>query len=219
MDRMDEMDAMEVVPDMPSPIAEIQLPAWSLSLAPGEWVAVVGGEGAGKTKLLRRIAGLEPAGAGEIVVAGRDVGGLAPRERGIALVHANQVLYPHLTVYGNIAFGLKLAKLPRPEIDRRVRESARTLGLAGLLDRNPHGLTPALRPLVAIGRALARKPDLLLLDEPLGSLEGATRSELFALLKNLRGPLNIGVLYASRHQDEAEQLSQRVVTIDNGRLL
>lgn len=214
MDRMDEMDAMEVVPGMPSLIAEIQFPAWSLSLAAGEWVAVVGGEGAGKTRLLRRIAGLEPAGAGEIVVAGRDVGGLPPRERGIALVHANQVLYPHLTVYGNIAFGLKLAKLPRPEIDRRVRESARTLGLAGLLDRNPHGLTPALRPLVSIGRAIARRPELLLLDEPLGKLEGVTRSELLHELERLREPLGIAAIYATRDEAEARLLCGRVLTVE-----
>lgn len=218
MDRVDEMDGMDVVPGMPLSIAEIQLPAMSLSVGPGEWVAVVGGEGAGKTRLLRRIAGLEPAGAGEILIAGRDIGGLAPRERGIALVHANQVLYPHLTVYGNIAFGLKLAKLPRPEIDRRVRESARALGLAGLLDRNPHGLTPALRPLVSIGRALARRPELLLLDEPLGKLEGATRSELLHVLERLRETLGIAVLYATRDAAEAKLLCGRVLTIE-GRVL
>lgn len=191
----------------------------SLSIASGEFIAIVGPAGSGKTILLRTIAGLEPIDSGDVLVNGQSVIDLPPRERGISLVPPNIVLYPHMTVYANIAFGLKLAKVPRPEIDRRVREAARLLNLSGLLDRNPHGLTPDKRPLVAIGRAIARRPELLLLDEPLGSLDGTGRAELLAELPRIHDRLGIATIIATRHRDEAEQICRRILLLDDGRLV
>lgn len=191
----------------------------NLSVSSGELVAIVDPAGSAKTILLRMIAGLEPIDSGDILVKGQSVIDLPPRERGISLVPPNIVLYPHMTVYGNIAFGLKLAKVPRPEIDRRVREAARVLGLSGLLDRNPHGLTPDKRPLIAIGRAIARKPEVLLLDEPLGSLVGAGRAELLAELPRIHERLGMATILATRHRDEAEPICGRMMTLDGGCLM
>ncbi|MCE5231349.1 ABC transporter ATP-binding protein [bacterium] len=188
-----------------------------LTVAAGERVAIVGPTGTGKTKLLRMIAGLEPVAAGDVLLDGQSVLGIPPRDRGIALVPSNLVLYPHLTVYGNIAFGLKLAKVARPEIDRRVREAARILDLSALLDRTPHGLTPAKRPLVAIGRAIARRPQVLLLDEPLGSLANVTRKELESELATILDRLATSTIIATRHREEADHLCSRVMPLDANR--
>lgn len=182
-------------------------------------IALVAPSGAGKTFLLKMIAGLEPVDAGDVLVDGRSVIGLPPRERGIALVPANMVLYPHMTAYENIAFGLKLAKLPRVEIDRRVREAARVLEISGLLDRNPHGLTPDKRPLVAIGRAIARRPAVLLLDEPLGALEGAGRAGLLAALARLHERLGTATVLATRHRREAASIGRTLMTLAGGRII
>lgn len=191
----------------------------NLSVSAGELVAIVAPTGSGKTLLLRMIVGLEPIDSGDVLVDGQSVIGLPPRERGVSLVPSNIVLYPHMTVYANIAFGLKLAKSPRDEMDRRVRDAARALELSALLDRNPHGLTPDKRPLVAIGRAIARKPKVLLLDEPLGSLEGAGRAELFAELPRIHERLGIATVLATRHRDEAEKISSNLMILGNGRII
>ncbi len=182
-------------------------------------IGLVAPSGSGKTFLLKMLAGLEPIDSGEILINGRDVTRLAPRERGIGLVHARQVLYPHMSVYENIAVGLKLAKLPRVEIDRRVREAARVLEISGLLDRNPHGLTPDKRPLVAIGRAIARRPAVLLLDEPLGALEGAGRAGLLAALARLHERLGTATVLATRHRREAASIGRTLMTLAGGRII
>ena len=143
----------------------------SAEISDGEFIVIVGPSGCGKSTLLRMVAGLEVITSGEIAIGGRVVNDLEPAERDIAMVFQNYALYPHMTVYDNMAYGLKIAKLPKPEIDARVNKAAKILELGGLLQRKPRELSGGQRQRVAMGRAIVRQPQVFLFDEPLSNLD------------------------------------------------
>ncbi len=181
-----------------------------------ELLVLVGPSGCGKTTTLRLIAGLETPTAGTISIAGRVVNRLPPKDRDVAMVFQNYALYPHMSVYDNMAFGLKLRRFPRAEIDRRVREAAQTLNLAACLDRLPAALSGGERQRVALGRALVRRPSLLLLDEPLSNLDAQTRLQMRAEITRLHARLGATMLYVTHDQIEALTLGQRVAVMNHG---
>jgi ABC-type sugar transport system ATPase subunit len=190
----------------------------SFEAAPGERVAVVGPSGSGKTTLLRLIAGLETLTRGKIFIDGRDVARLTPRHRNVAMVFQQPTLYPHLRVYGNLAFALKMRGVARAEIDRRVREAADWLGIADLLSRRPWELSGGQQQRVALGRALVRQPRLFLLDEPLAHLDPELRDQLQAEILRVQQRLGAAMLYVTHDSEEARLLGQRTLTLRNGRL-
>ena len=190
----------------------------SITAEDGEFLILVGPSGCGKTTALRMVAGLEKPTSGSISIGGQDITDLSPRERDIAMVFQNYALYPHMTVYKNLAFGLKQRKTPKDEIDRRVRDASGMLGLDDLLKRKPGQLSGGQRQRVAMGRALVREPKAFLLDEPLSNLDAKLRVQVRADLKQLHRRLGITTVYVTHDQIEAMTLGDRIAVMSNGRL-
>ena len=187
-----------------------------LQINSGEFVVIVGPSGCGKSTLLRMIAGLEDISGGGMYIDGAYVNDDTPSERGIGMVFQSYALYPHMNVYENMAFGLRLAKLPADEIARRVEESARILQLEPLLKRKPKDLSGGQRQRVAIGRAIAREPKLFLFDEPLSNLDAALRVQMRMEIAALHRRLGSTIIYVTHDQVEAMTLAQRIVVLNRG---
>ena len=188
----------------------------SLAVESGELLVLVGPSGCGKSSLLRMIAGLESITEGEILIGGRVVNELAPGERDIAMVFQNYALYPHMTVFENMAFGLRLRKRPRPEIEQRVRETAELLGLEGKLQRHPRELSGGERQRVALGRAMVRQPQVFLFDEPLSNLDARLRVQMRAEIHRLHQRLKATMVYVTHDQVEAMTLGERIAVLKGG---
>jgi multiple sugar transport system ATP-binding protein len=188
----------------------------SLEIALGEFCVLVGPSGCGKSTLLRMIAGLEDVTAGDVLIDGIDVTEQPPQRRDIAMVFQNYALYPHMTVKENLAFGLKLRKLPKQELKLRVEEIAKTLGLEELLDRKPSALSGGQRQRVAMGRAIVRNPKAFLMDEPLSNLDAKLRVSMRAELAKLHESLGVTTVYVTHDQVEAMTLGQRVAVLRDG---
>ena len=187
-----------------------------LTIAKGDFVALVGPSGCGKSTTLRMVAGLEEVTAGEIRIGERVVNDVPPKDRDIAMVFQNYALYPHMTVYKNMAFGLKLRRVPRSEIDRKVRQAAKLLNIEELLGRKPKALSGGQRQRVAVGRAIVRTPQAFLFDEPLSNLDAKLRVETRAELKKLHRRLATTTIYVTHDQEEAMTLGDRVVVMKDG---
>jgi multiple sugar transport system ATP-binding protein len=187
-----------------------------LEVADRQFLVLVGPSGCGKTTVLRLIAGLEQPTNGEIYIGDRLVNEVAPKDRNIAMVFQNYALYPHMNVYKNLAIGLKLRKFAKNEIDRRVREAADILGLTDYLDRKPAALSGGERQRVAMGRAIVRKPDLFLFDEPLSNLDAKLRIKMRAEIKQLHARLETTVIYVTHDQVEAMTLADQIVVMNRG---
>ena len=188
----------------------------SLEIADGEFTVLVGPSGCGKSTMLRMIAGLESISEGTVSIGDRVVNDVHPKDRDIAMVFQNYALYPHMSVYKNMAFALKLRKLPKNEIDRRVREVAEMLELTPLLDRKPGALSGGQRQRVAVGRAVVREPSAYLFDEPLSNLDAKLRNTTRAELKQLHHRLNTTTIYVTHDQEEAMTLGDRIVVMRAG---
>jgi sn-glycerol 3-phosphate transport system ATP-binding protein len=191
----------------------------SLEISDGEFLILVGPSGCGKTTALRLIAGLEKATSGTIMIGDTVVNGVSPRDRDIAMVFQNYALYPHMTVYRNLGFGLRERRTPKREVDRRVREISAILGLDDLLKRRPAQLSGGQRQRVAMGRALVREPKAFLLDEPLSNLDAKLRVQMRAELKRLHAKLGITTIYVTHDQIEAMTLADRIVVMSAGQAL
>ena len=189
-----------------------------LAIGDGEFLAILGPSGCGKSSLLRLVAGLETPTSGSIAMNGRDVTRLEPKERDVAMVFQGLALYPHMTVAENMAFGLQARRTPREEIDRRVREAAETLGLGRYLDKRPRELSGGERQRVALGRALVRRPQIFLFDEPLSSLDAQLRQELREELARLHRLTRTTSIYVTHDQKEALSLGDKVAVMHGGRL-
>jgi sn-glycerol 3-phosphate transport system ATP-binding protein len=193
--------------------------ALDLEVADGELMVLVGPSGCGKSTALRMVAGLEQPTAGSILIGGRDVAGLSPGARDVAMVFQSYALYPHMTVRKNLAFPLRRRRMERAEIEQRVAAVAEMLELDELLHRKPAQLSGGQRQRVAMGRALIREPLAFLLDEPLSNLDAKLRSELRAELKRLHARLEITMIYVTHDQVEAMTLGDRIAVMNRGRLL
>ena len=187
-------------------------------IADGEFVVIVGPSGCGKSTLLRMVAGLEEISGGEIAIGARVVNRLEPAERDIAMVFQNYALYPHMSVYDNMAYGLKIAKVPKAEIDTRVQKAAKILELGGLLDRKPRQLSGGQRQRVAMGRAIVRQPQVFLFDEPLSNLDAKLRAQTRLEIQKLHGELGVTSLFVTHDQVEAMTLGQRLMVMNGGRI-
>jgi multiple sugar transport system ATP-binding protein len=185
---------------------------------PGEFVVLVGPSGCGKSTLLRSVAGLEEVSGGSINIGSRDVTKLAPKDRDIAMVFQDYALYPHKTVYENIAFGLRIRKFPETEIDRLVQDAAKKLDLLPYLERRPAALSGGQRQRVAIGRAIVRNPKLFLFDEPLSNLDAKLRGSMRVTIAKLHKELNATILYVTHDQVEAMTLADRIIVLEGGRI-
>src|SRR5574342_761532 len=188
----------------------------NLQIKDKEFIVLVGPSGCGKSTTLRMIAGLEEISSGEIYIGERLVNDLPPKDRDIAMVFQNYALYPHMTVYDNMAFGLKMRKFPRAEIDTRVREAAQMLGIQELLSRKPRQLSGGQRQRVAAGRAIVRHPQVFLFDEPLSNLDAKLRVQMRVELKRLHERLETTAIYVTHDQVEAMTLGDRVVVMKDG---
>ncbi|MEN6486963.1 MAG: sn-glycerol-3-phosphate import ATP-binding protein UgpC [Syntrophobacteraceae bacterium] len=182
----------------------------------GEFIVILGPSGCGKSTLLRLIAGLEEISSGEIAIAGLVVNDLEPAARDIAMVFQNYALYPHMTVYKNMAYGLKMRRMPKDEIDRRVRGAAQILELGGLLDRKPRQLSGGQRQRVAMGRCIVREPKVFLFDEPLSNLDAKLRVQMRLEIRKLHESLRITSIYVTHDQVEAMTLGDRLIVMDSG---
>jgi multiple sugar transport system ATP-binding protein len=189
-----------------------------LAVAHEEFVVLVGPSGCGKSTILRMIAGLEEASGGEIHIGGRLVNNTAPKDRNVAMVFQNYALYPHKTVYGNMAFALRAQSVPASEIDHRVRQAAAILGLTDLMERKPGELSGGQRQRVAMGRAIVRDPAVFLFDEPLSNLDAELRSRLRSEIKKLHRKLRATVVYVTHDQVEAMTLADRIVILNKGKV-
>ena len=187
-----------------------------VSISDAEFCVLVGPSGCGKSTLLRMIAGLEQISGGQIDIGGRVVNDVAPKERDIAMVFQNYALYPHMKVYDNMAFSLKLAKADNAEIDRRVQEAARILGLDQLLERYPRQLSGGQRQRVAMGRAIVRKPQVFLFDEPLSNLDAKLRVQMRTEIKELHQRLKTTSVYVTHDQIEAMTMADKIVVMHDG---
>jgi len=190
----------------------------SFSIESGEFMVLVGPSGCGKTSLLRMIAGLEEVSEGSILIEEQDVTEKPPQHRDIAMVFQNYALYPHMTVRDNLAYGLRLRKMPKPERNQRVDEVAKTLGLSDYLDRKPTALSGGQRQRVAMGRAIVREPKAFLMDEPLSNLDAKLRVSMRAELARLHERLKVTTVYVTHDQVEAMTLGQRVAVLRDGLL-
>ena len=187
-----------------------------LDVEHGEFVVFVGPSGCGKSTLLRMIAGLEDISGGELWIGDTLCNAVEPRDRGIAMVFQNYALYPHMTVYDNVGFGLKLARTPKDERDRKIREAARILQMEHLLDRKPSQLSGGQRQRVAIGRAIVRQPEVFLFDEPLSNLDAALRVETRMEIAKLHHDLGATMIYVTHDQIEAMTLADKIVVLNAG---
>ena len=190
----------------------------NIEINDGEFVVLVGPSGCGKTTLLRMVAGLEDITEGEISIGEKVVNEVAPKDRDIAMVFQNYALYPHMSVYDNMAFSLKLRKLPKEEIDNKVKDAAKTLEISELLDRKPKALSGGQRQRVAMGRAIVRNPEAFLMDEPLSNLDAKLRVQMRAELGQLHTQLETTTLYVTHDQVEAMTMGDRVAVIRKGEL-
>ena len=189
---------------------------FNLDIADKEFIVLVGPSGCGKSTTLRMIAGLEEISGGELYIGDKLVNDVAPKDRDIAMVFQNYALYPHMTVYDNIAFALKLRKMPKDEIDRKVKEAAEILDITQYLGRKPKALSGGQRQRVAIGRAIVREPKVLLMDEPLSNLDAKLRNQMRAELIKLRQRINTTFIYVTHDQTEAMTLGDRIVIMKDG---
>jgi len=194
------------------------IPDLSLDIGAGELCVLVGPSGCGKSTLLRMVAGLEPITGGEIRIAGRRVNDLEPAERDISMVFQNYALYPHMSVFDNMAYGLKNRGKPKPEIEKRVREAARTLGLEDFLARKPRQLSGGQRQRVAMGRAIVRDPAAFLFDEPLSNLDAKLRVKTRVEIRALQQRLGTTSIYVTHDQLEAMTLADKLVVMNAGRI-
>ncbi|PQP01530.1 MULTISPECIES: ABC transporter ATP-binding protein [Pseudomonas] len=190
----------------------------SLEIAAGEFVVFVGPSGCGKSTLLRLIAGLDSICAGDLLIDGRRVNDLEPRERGVGMVFQSYALYPHMSVYDNISFGLKLAKTEKTSLRERVLKTAKILQLDKLLQRKPKELSGGQRQRVAMGRAMAREPDILLFDEPLSNLDASLRVQMRNEIARLHDRLGSTMIYVTHDQVEAMTLADKIVVLNGGRV-
>lgn len=191
---------------------------FSLEINDGEFLVLVGPSGCGKSTVLRMIAGLEDVTSGSISIAGRDVSRLAPKDRDIAMVFQNYALYPHMTVKENMAFGLKLRKTPKQEIEQRITDAANALGLSEYLQRLPKALSGGQRQRVALGRAIVRNPAVFLFDEPLSNLDAKMRVEMRAEIIRLHAKLHSTMVYVTHDQTEAMTMGTRITVMNEGRI-
>src|SRR5262249_43225845 len=187
-----------------------------MEIADGEFIVIVGPSGCGKSTLLRMVAGLERITGGEVAIGDRVVNGLEPKDRDIAMVFQNYALYPHMTVYENMAYGLKIRGMAKDEIDRRVRKAAQILELATFLERRPRQLSGGQRQRVAMGRAIVREPAVFLFDEPLSNLDAKLRVQMRLEIKRLQGELGVTSIYVTHDQVEAMPLADRLIVMNAG---
>ena len=191
---------------------------FNLTTIEGEFLVLVGPSGCGKTTTMRMIAGLETVTGGEIKIAGKNVVGMIPRERDVAMVFQNYALFPHMNVFGNMSFGLRLRKLAREKIEGRVREAASILGIGHLLDRKPKELSGGERQRVALGRAIVREPRVFLMDEPLSNIDAKLRVEMRAEIIKLQRRLGVTTFYVTHDQVEALSMGDRIVVMSKGKV-
>lgn len=189
-----------------------------LTVNAGELVVFVGPSGCGKSTLLRMIAGLEDVDYGRIEIAGKDVTEAPPAQRGVAMVFQNYALYPHMTAYDNLAYGLRRAGLARDAVDQRVQETAALLQISELLPRKPKAMSGGQRQRVAIGRAIVRKPEVFLFDEPLSNLDASLRVEMRSQIARLHQELAATMIFVTHDQVEAMTLADRIVVLNAGRV-
>src|SRR5712672_3305727 len=189
----------------------------SMEIRDGEFIVILGPSGCGKSTLLRMVAGLETISSGEIVIGGRVVNDLEPKDRDIAMVFQNYALYPHMSVYDNMAYGLRIRNLARSDIDARVKRAAAILELGALLERKPRALSGGQRQRVAMGRAIVREPAVFLFDEPLSNLDAKLRVQMRAELQALHRRLGTTSLYVTHDQIEAMTLAHRMMVMNAGR--
>ena len=190
----------------------------SFEVADGEFCVLVGPSGCGKSTTLRIVAGLETASSGRVMIGQRDVTTLPAKERDIAMVFQSYALYPHMTAYENMAFALKLRKMPSEDIDRRVRDAAQLLGIGELLERRPRQLSGGERQRIALGRAIVRQPQVFLFDEPLSNLDAKLRLQMRREIAALHQRLGVTMIYVTHDQVEAMTLGDRIVVLDRGRV-
>ena len=191
---------------------------FNIKINDGEFIVLVGPSGCGKSTLLRMISGLESVDKGEIHLDNKIINNLIPSKRGIAMVFQSYALYPHMNVYDNMSFGLKTEKLEKNEIDKKVKDAAKTLQIEDLLERKPRQLSGGQRQRVAIGRAITRNPKLFLFDEPLSNLDAALRSEMRVEISKLHKQLNTNMIYVTHDQVEAMTLADKIVILNNGNI-
>ena len=189
---------------------------FNLEIADKEFIVLVGPSGCGKSTTLRMVAGLEEISGGELLIDGVKVNDVAPKDRDIAMVFQSYALYPHMTVYDNMAFSLKMRKLPPAEIDQKVREAAQILDITQYLDRKPKALSGGQRQRVAIGRAIVRNPKVFLMDEPLSNLDAKLRNQMRAEIIKLRQRIDTTFIYVTHDQTEAMTLGDRIVIMRDG---
>src|SRR5690625_736937 len=189
---------------------------FTLTVRDEEFVVFVGPSGCGKSTTLRMIAGLEEISEGTIRIGDRVVNDVPPKDRDIAMVFQNYALYPHMNVYQNMSFGLRLRNTPKPDIDRRVRDAAKTLQIEHLLERRPRELSGGQRQRVALGRAIVREPKVFLMDEPLSNLDAKLRVEMRASISKLHKRLGVTTIYVTHDQVEAMTMGDRIVVMKDG---
>ena len=183
----------------------------------GEFIVILGPSGCGKSTLLRMVAGLEKISAGEVAIDGRVVNDLEPSERDVAMVFQNYALYPHMTVFNNMAYGLKIRRMPKVEINQRVRAAAEILELTDFLERKPRQLSGGQRQRVAMGRCIVREPKVFLFDEPLSNLDAKLRVQMRLEIRKLHEDLKITSIYVTHDQVEAMTLGDRLIVMDDGK--
>ena len=194
----------------------VAVQAFNLDIKDKEFIVLVGPSGCGKSTTLRMVAGLEEISGGELYIDGKLMNDVAPKDRDIAMVFQNYALYPHMTVYDNMAFSLKLRHTPKDEIDKKVREAAEILDITQYLERKPKALSGGQRQRVAIGRAIVRAPKVMLMDEPLSNLDAKLRNEMRAEIIKLRQRINTTFMYVTHDQTEAMTLGDRIVIMKDG---
>jgi multiple sugar transport system ATP-binding protein len=206
-------DVTKVYPDGTQAVSNL-----GLDINDGEFVVFVGPSGCGKTTALRMVAGLEEITSGQVTIGGRVVNDVPPKDRDIAMVFQNYALYPHMTVYDNLAFGLKLRRVKKEVIDQRVREAARILGLTEMLKKKPRNLSGGQRQRVAMGRAIVREPQAFLMDEPLSNLDAKLRVQMRSEISRIQRDLKVTTIYVTHDQTEAMTMGDRVAVIRKGEL-